>query len=547
MCFNDELENGDALNADLVEATELNLKRQHNSLAIINRLPDEILQTVFVCLRASYEDEFKTTIFHYLYVPHWIAITWTCHRFRAISLDYPLLWSHIRDFKRPWLFAFLERSGVTTLDVKVNAHYHEQLPLERILQHTSRMRILNLEGSSRGMCNQILPLLKHEPACEMRMLSLRFDDDYDVDDAAQERAIDCLTNAFARQAPLLRDLSIRCIIPLHSTTSLLSPLLESLDLEGPYTAPNLASLLQAAAGLRSLSVRGRIPESSRASHGPSNERVPFLSLPRLSSLDIYISFDEQVAHLLHHLKVPALRFTRLMLTGSANSNLKSGNIDTAFSALSSVLRQSHEGKPFLSVRLHPVSYSSGFQCVAHLWHSPRAGAETKYSYPHPIKPDAIVDVSPRSSHWTLPLAVFVPLYKHACNILPLLDVNTLTIEMHYTFTPKQWADILRPLARVEHLKLIGDNLITVLSALVPTPFIFPNLSRIAVHLSEKALRNNAFLPELVDVGKTRADVQRLAIAFEDCARGYAYYYRTIGKFAKVTWRSSKSKGRRSPD
>ena len=135
-----------------------------------------------------------------------------------------------------------------------------------------------------------------------------------------------------------------------------------------------------------------------------------------------------------------------------------------------------------------------------------------------------------------------PLYKHIFEVLPFAGVRTLTIYLYHRSSANEWADVLRPLVRVEELKIIDDHdiLLTVVSALSLSPLIFPALSRLALCFGSFQWRTSItpplLLPGLTEVAKARVQEQsRLHIAFEGCARYLPELDIALRVLTDVTW------------
>ena len=109
--------------------TLLDLKRQRNEAIPIGRLPDEVLETLFLSLRDICVAEESHALHPSLRAPEWVPITWVCHRFRVLCLGYPLLWNHIGDYRHKWIFTSVERSTPSLLDVYLNIDLHGKYPL----------------------------------------------------------------------------------------------------------------------------------------------------------------------------------------------------------------------------------------------------------------------------------------------------------------------------------------------------------------------------------------------------------------------------------
>ncbi|KZV61946.1 hypothetical protein PENSPDRAFT_658533 [Peniophora sp. CONT] len=519
-------------------AAVLEIERRQNDFVPIGRLPDEVLEPVFIYVRDSDTDELvkgKLIKYHFLYAPKWTFVTWVCRRFRAVCLGHPLLWSQIRNYTPKWLFAFLERSMACALDVRIDTILHKPASLKCILQSTPRMRALVLEGFAHANFEHVLSAMKVLTR-ELTTLSLlQAGGPLAAVGGPTVEAMVHIDNSLLCNVNQLRRLDLRGRIShIHPSSSLLSPSLEHLRLEGAYTAAELTILLREAPSLQSLVLRGtKVYAPPGARETP--ESITTIPLLRLSSLDIKIHFREEVPRLLHILNLPTLRHVSVTL-----ASFHFGNPITTLSALSSLLQQCNNGAPFQSLRLQPIKKYSDGRCVGQhiaLWHSPHTGAKSKFSHPPLSPPQADIGFQPRSPYVDpLDAHTLVSFYKNLCTCLPLASVSTLTIDINRNLPRSAWKDILRPLSRVEHLKLLGKWPVLILEALAITPFTLPALSHVAISRPMHAPGTSPpLLLELMGVAKARAGERRIHIAFIDCVGFASKRYESLREFADVTW------------
>ena len=67
----------------------LNLYSHWNSLAFISRLTREIMETIFT--HCAHDDPKR---FHFHAAPTWVNVSYACHHWRNVGLNYPALWSY---------------------------------------------------------------------------------------------------------------------------------------------------------------------------------------------------------------------------------------------------------------------------------------------------------------------------------------------------------------------------------------------------------------------------------------------------------------------
>ncbi|KAH9954241.1 hypothetical protein BC827DRAFT_1243907 [Russula dissimulans] len=195
-------------------------------------LPVEILHEIFfLCTKVS--DNLNRDLVP-RYPPIWVAITYVCHRWRVVALDFRKLWSTITsDLSPKWLVAFMQRSSSTPKYVDLHVGppknaYPTQPPLttlpievtEEILFHVSRTENLNLMGNTADVIRTLKSLGR---LTSLTSLCLDLWDDLDYshvyieDDDLHERDISLILpeTLFSGSAPQLRHL--HCHYALHVT------------------------------------------------------------------------------------------------------------------------------------------------------------------------------------------------------------------------------------------------------------------------------------------------------------------------------------------
>ena len=87
-----------------LEAAIRALKRHHNNLSSISKLPAEVLTRIFELLAFSKDNAAEPK-------PHWIGISHVCSQWRHIALECPTLWNHIQcSHHLRWVIEMLKRS-----------------------------------------------------------------------------------------------------------------------------------------------------------------------------------------------------------------------------------------------------------------------------------------------------------------------------------------------------------------------------------------------------------------------------------------------------
>ncbi|VDC01070.1 unnamed protein product [Peniophora sp. CBMAI 1063] len=531
----------------------LDYKRRYNDSLPFVRPPDDVLIVIFLHLRdlrAACEPPA-------LHVPEWVSITWVCHRFRALCLDYPLLWSYIGDYYAAWLREFTERSRPIPLDVDMHVDLHQrQSPsLERVLARQHRMRTLILDGEEFIM-TFIVPLLLDSPTPELTTFCLRthtlshgspYFSDEAMYDGAPGRSMSILLDA-----PCLRSLKLsgRLLAHIDPSSTLLPSSLEEIDIEGCYTAHELHTLLRGVPNIRSFTVRGAkmiIPRSSLTAVR-AHAWTP-LELPHLCSINIEVASDEHLTDLLLSLVVPSLRLTHLIFS-DCDPHSDTAKVTGLLSAIRTLLTRSHGGARFQSLRLSSLvdhfrtADSMDRYCLAdsiHMWHSSKTGTDAVTPYRQSTA-DALVTFKSQHSTYFRPILQMrnlSPFYRRLCEVFSLSDVRTLTIDTELAYSAQGWADIVRPLAGVEEIKFVDRHgrLAAALDALSLTPFVLPTLSRLVMCFGLRtSVTPPPLLEELSGVARTRRKgTERLRIAFEGCPRYLPALDEGLREIADVTW------------
>ena len=280
--------------------------------APIHNLPDEILEVIFLINTSK---SIKQGNENHPYDPHstTLATALVCQRWRAVALNYPVIWSRIINYERhspSWIETLLARSGSALIDVGGDStfeavklqHPRGKPVLQSIFQRISSLKTVSLH-IRRAPWESICRSFLGQPAPNLEFLNLITSCPFP----------DCLypNPLFADEAPRLRRLHLeRCLIDFSSCV--LSNLTElsvanvapiavlstpSHRLKLPPSVAGWLQVLKNIPALRFLTLSGAI------SHFTDNEPLPFADLPQLVLLTISTRFHSGVS-LINHLNIP---------------------------------------------------------------------------------------------------------------------------------------------------------------------------------------------------------------------------------------------------
>ncbi|KAG8710705.1 hypothetical protein FRC08_016810 [Ceratobasidium sp. 394] len=205
-------------------------RQRCNSVQPVNKLPDEILVNVFllcvyICENTSYS-YYTESIKDEGYQDYacQTAVSAVCHRWRALAIRTPQLWSDVTlSGTPPWdrSALYLARSGSTApLDVGIDMTEdywntenealevcveRAQKALEFIVSHggvTSRWRSVSITTEAFGPHRVVVDFLRSSPLPELQSLMLSFDGPSELD---EEDTLDLVDTMYLRPMPLFQD------------------------------------------------------------------------------------------------------------------------------------------------------------------------------------------------------------------------------------------------------------------------------------------------------------------------------------------------------
>ena len=284
--------------------------------APIHCLPDEILEAIFL-INTVYSELIEQGNEKHPYDPHstTLATTQVCQRWRAVALDYPVIWSRIIDYEKHsplWIETLLARSGSALIDVigpvRLFNHPRGEPVLQSIFQRITYLKTVSLH-IHRDLWESTCHSFLGHPAPNLEFLDLVISCPFP--DYLYPNPL------FADEAPCLRRLSLHsCLIDFSS--SVLSNLTEltvmhvippavifaSARSHWLEVLPNVAGwlrILKNMPALRFLSLWDAIPHFT----GHESEPLPVLDLPHLDLLMLNTRFYLGIS-LIDHLNIPPL-------------------------------------------------------------------------------------------------------------------------------------------------------------------------------------------------------------------------------------------------
>ncbi|KAG6885343.1 hypothetical protein C0993_002974 [Termitomyces sp. T159_Od127] len=118
---------------DMLEKSIYALKKLHNSLCIVERLPEELLATIFKWRLAMERDSRDC---------EWLRVSQVCTKWRSVALDCPALWCFYRTTSLTWLDVLLRRSRTLPLYVRQDLHRKKSKWFQQAVLFIERAREL---------------------------------------------------------------------------------------------------------------------------------------------------------------------------------------------------------------------------------------------------------------------------------------------------------------------------------------------------------------------------------------------------------------------
>ena len=282
--------------------------------APIHCLPDEILGVIFLINTSKLVEQGNK---NHPYDPHatTIATTQVCQRWRAVALDYSLLWGRIINYEEhsPSRIAMLlARSGSSLIDVGGDSVFEAvklqnprgKLVLQYIFQQITRLKTFSLHIRRDPWASICRSFLSH-PAPNLEFLNLITSCPFP----------DCLypNPLFTNVAPRLRRLHLqRCLIDFSSSVlsnltelsvrDVLTPSMWSASEQSHplKVAPSVAGWLRV---LKNIPTLRFLTLSSAISHFTEPDPLPVVNLPYLTLLTIGARFYQGMS-LIDHINIP---------------------------------------------------------------------------------------------------------------------------------------------------------------------------------------------------------------------------------------------------
>ncbi|KAL1947451.1 hypothetical protein VTO73DRAFT_14412 [Trametes versicolor] len=258
------------------------LHTTRNSFALVNRLPQELLATIFsyVCSNADTNVDV-------------ISMSHVCTHWRTVALDAGGLWTHIALTDPLGIETFLERSNSLPLRISLTASQSPFKPiLNLVSSNITRVRSLKIciaTTVDSGFITRRLKLVA--PALEelsIEKFQLRSKVERPPPAGTRVDVFDGM--------PALRTLSLRNVplLFLPKGPSALTKI--DLHLKLPKL-PTLLDLLESSPLLESLSLHGTL-------YGDLVQSQRLVTLPRLTSLSVHTFPPQGIAHLLSSVALP---------------------------------------------------------------------------------------------------------------------------------------------------------------------------------------------------------------------------------------------------
>jgi hypothetical protein len=268
--------------------------------APIHGLPDEILEVIFLINTSKLVEQGNS------YNPHstTLATAQVCQRWRAVALDYPVIWSRIINYEQHsplWIETLLARSGSALIDVGGDSafepvklqHPRGKPVLQSIFQRTSSLKTVSLHirrAPWESICHSFLghpapnlEFLNLITLCPFKFPDCIYPNPLFADDAPRLRRLHierCLINFSSSVLSNLTGLSVRDVAPIP----VMSASAHSHQRGIPPSVAGWLRVLKNIPALRFLTL------SSAISHFTEHDPLPVVDLPHLALLTISTRF-----------------------------------------------------------------------------------------------------------------------------------------------------------------------------------------------------------------------------------------------------------------
>ncbi|KAJ7282924.1 hypothetical protein C8J57DRAFT_54964 [Mycena rebaudengoi] len=286
------------------------LKSTRNALSPIFRLPTEVLSCIFT--------EYALQPERALFTLKWTKVMLVCRRWHALAVSLQPLWSNINVYGPSELWRMdmqLYHSGVAPLTVMFALYSMKDKGMRRILEHSARIRHLQVGGEK----NHMLAFVKDLPPYEfqiLRSLSL-IPDGKDVANPRPVFPEEMLLGGL----PNLKKLTLRDFdVPFKSLRALESLKLRRCfdsDTSAPPSFASLLSVLESSPRLKTLEFELLLFDVADAA-----QEYRTVELPCLEFLKLFESLAQCCTDLLTHLVFPASTRLELHFGHSTGSELE---------------------------------------------------------------------------------------------------------------------------------------------------------------------------------------------------------------------------------
>ncbi|KAL1747601.1 hypothetical protein HDZ31DRAFT_61078 [Schizophyllum fasciatum] len=291
------------------------LKSRRNNLALIARLPPEVLCSIFILISRQGQSEYSNGI-----SLDWTKVSHVCRYWRDCALECPRLWS-APSFQpsQKWGLEMLHRSKMAPLSIRTDTSYMTPKAVDAVnsaLQQIHRISELHITAVPSSLQRLCAPLNTAAPLLESLLISANPRSSYYVTDEGFALADDFL----AGETPRLRRLElIRTRINWNSgmLCDLTSLKIIKIPLVGRPTIPMMLDILDKMPNLRMLWLEDFLHTADMDGDAapPSTPDPRTVSLSKLRTLHLHAN-TSQCAAFLQALKMPASIAFDLVVRGT---------------------------------------------------------------------------------------------------------------------------------------------------------------------------------------------------------------------------------------